>query len=123
MSFFGGGASSSSNTITPAAGDKDIEVADPPADSISSISFSSAADYLAVGSWDNNVSDMPALFSQKSNPDMLASGSYIRGRCERADAGQSIVLPPGTRSGCLLEQGALLISSPMDHRLTAISGG
>jgi mRNA export factor len=55
MSFFSGGASSSSATVVPAA-EKDIEVADPPSDSISSISFSSAADYLAVGSWDNNVS-------------------------------------------------------------------
>jgi mRNA export factor len=54
MSFFSGGASSSSATVVPAA-EKDIEVADPPSDSISSISFSSAADYLAVGSWDNNV--------------------------------------------------------------------
>ncbi|KAF7972506.1 hypothetical protein HWV62_17780 [Athelia sp. TMB] len=51
MSFFG----ASTSTTPAAAADKDIEVADPPADSISSISFSSAADYLAVGSWDNNV--------------------------------------------------------------------
>ena len=54
MSFFGG--ASSSTTAVPASAEKDIEVADPPTDSISSISFSSAADYLAVGSWDNNVS-------------------------------------------------------------------
>lgn len=52
MSFFGGGASTS--TTTPAA-EKDIEVADPPPDSISSLAFSPQADYLAVGSWDNNV--------------------------------------------------------------------
>jgi hypothetical protein len=30
-------------------------MADPPTDSISSIAFSSQADYLAVGSWDNSV--------------------------------------------------------------------
>lgn len=34
---------------------KDVEVADLPQDSISSLSFSPVADYLAVGSWDNNV--------------------------------------------------------------------
>jgi len=53
MSFFG-----TATTTTPAAtapAEKDIEVSDPPSDSISSISFSSAADYMAVGSWDNNV--------------------------------------------------------------------
>lgn len=52
MSFFGTAATST----TPAAtADKGIEVPEPPTDSISSLSFSSAADYLAVGSWDNNV--------------------------------------------------------------------
>ena len=67
MSFFG---TSTSNTLaaTPAA-DKDIEVADPPTDSISSVAFSPTADYLAVGSWDNNVrflrlSDASFLFTQ-----------------------------------------------------------
>lgn len=40
---------------TSAAVDKDVEVKDPPTDSISSISFAPHADYLAVGSWDNNV--------------------------------------------------------------------
>jgi len=50
MSFFG--AATSTTAATP---DKDIEVADPPPDSISSLAFSPQADYLAVGSWDNNV--------------------------------------------------------------------
>lgn len=59
MSFFG----ASTSTTTPAApAEKDIEVADPPTDSISSISFSSAADYMAVGSWDNNVSNLFAIW-------------------------------------------------------------
>jgi len=35
--------------------DKDIEVPQPPGDSISSLAFSNQADYLAVGSWDNSV--------------------------------------------------------------------
>jgi mRNA export factor len=49
MSFF-------ANASTSATAEKDIEVADPPTDSISSLAFSPQADYLAVGSWDNNVS-------------------------------------------------------------------
>ncbi|KAF8235778.1 Poly(A)+ RNA export protein [Tricholoma matsutake] len=35
--------------------DVHIEIADPPTDSVSSISFSPQADFLAVGSWDNSV--------------------------------------------------------------------
>ncbi|CAL1716809.1 unnamed protein product [Somion occarium] len=54
MSFFSG-ASTSTAVSAPAATEKDIEVADPPTDSISSLAFSPQADYLAVGSWDNNV--------------------------------------------------------------------
>ncbi|KAF7330269.1 hypothetical protein MVEN_02464800 [Mycena venus] len=50
MAFF----SSSSNAGVNAV-QKDIEVADPPADSISSLAFSNQADFLAVGSWDNSV--------------------------------------------------------------------
>lgn len=42
------------NTATTPV-EKDLEVSDPPTDSISSLAFSSVADYLAVGSWDNNV--------------------------------------------------------------------
>lgn len=54
MSFFNT-ASSSTAATTPAAAEKDIEVTNPPADSISSLAFSPQADYLAVGGWDNNV--------------------------------------------------------------------
>ncbi|KAJ7603159.1 WD40-repeat-containing domain protein [Mycena polygramma] len=52
MAFFN---SSTSNAAPAAAAEKDIEMSDPPTDSISSVSFSSQADYLAVGSWDNSV--------------------------------------------------------------------
>ncbi|KAF5366977.1 hypothetical protein D9758_003962 [Tetrapyrgos nigripes] len=52
MSFFG---ASSTTTNTSTTGEKDIEMPDPPTDSISSMSFSPQADYLAVGSWDNSV--------------------------------------------------------------------
>ena len=56
MSFFGSstsGTGAASSTAT--AADKDIEVVDPPTDSVSSLAFSPQADYLAVASWDNNV--------------------------------------------------------------------
>ncbi|KAJ6460414.1 WD40-repeat-containing domain protein [Mycena vitilis] len=52
MAFFN---SSTSNPAPAPAAEKDIEMSDPPTDSISSVSFSSQADYLAVGSWDNSV--------------------------------------------------------------------
>lgn len=57
MSFFGNTASSTVGAAgnTSATAEKDIEVVDPPSDSISSLSFSTQADYLAVGSWDNSV--------------------------------------------------------------------
>jgi mRNA export factor len=53
MAFFG--ASSTAANVSSAP-EKDVEVADPPPDSISSLSFCPVADFLAVGSWDNNVS-------------------------------------------------------------------
>lgn len=63
MSFFG-----TATSTTAATSDKDIEVADPPPDSISSLAFSPQADYLAVGSWDNNVRDpMALLIGRKMN--------------------------------------------------------
>jgi mRNA export factor len=55
MAFFGQAAATATTAASNA--DKDIEVSDPPADSISCLSFSNATagDYLAVGAWDNNV--------------------------------------------------------------------
>ena len=54
--LFGGGATGAFGTTPAAAAEpKDVEVADPPTDSISSIAFSSAAEYMAVGSWNNEV--------------------------------------------------------------------
>ena len=55
MSFSNFGAASSSTAVT-AVPDKDIEVADPPTDSVSALAFSPQAEFLAAGSWDNNVS-------------------------------------------------------------------
>ncbi|GJJ13087.1 hypothetical protein Clacol_007337 [Clathrus columnatus] len=55
MSFFSGGSSSVTSTSTAVSTVKDIEVSDPPPDSISSLSWSPQADFLAAASWDNNV--------------------------------------------------------------------
>ncbi|ELU40456.1 Poly(A)+ RNA export protein [Rhizoctonia solani AG-1 IA] len=52
MAFFGG----STSTTTAATDAKDVELVDPPGDSISCLDFSPTADYLAVGSWNNEVS-------------------------------------------------------------------
>lgn len=52
MAFFG--ASTTSANVSSTA-EKDVEVSDPPPDAISSLSFCPVADFLAVGSWDNNV--------------------------------------------------------------------
>lgn len=60
MSFFG-----TATSTTAATAEKDIEVADPPPDSVSSLAFSPLADYLAVGSWDNNVRDPMALATER----------------------------------------------------------
>lgn len=53
MSFFS--TASTAGSSVASATDKDIEVADPPTDSISSLAWSPQADFLAAGSWDNNV--------------------------------------------------------------------
>ncbi|KZV90570.1 WD40 repeat-like protein [Exidia glandulosa HHB12029] len=56
MSFFGNNnAASSSLAAASNATQPDIEVADAPDDSISSMAFCPVADYLAVGSWNNQV--------------------------------------------------------------------
>ena len=54
MSFFAAPAATTT-TSTTASADKDVEMGDPPTDSISSMAFSPQADYLSVGSWDNSV--------------------------------------------------------------------
>ncbi|QRV95179.1 poly(A)+ RNA export protein [Ceratobasidium sp. AG-Ba] len=48
MSFFG-------NATSTTAEPQDVELVNPPTDSISCLSFSPAADFLAVGSWNNEV--------------------------------------------------------------------
>nr|POE85440.1 nucleoporin gle2 [Quercus suber] len=58
MSGFGlNSSSSASSSANTAQGDlsKDVQVAQPPEDSISDLAFSSKADYLSVASWDKKV--------------------------------------------------------------------
>lgn len=52
MAFFGGGTTATAATTEV----KDVELVDPPNDSISCLDFSPTADYLAVGSWNNEAS-------------------------------------------------------------------
>jgi mRNA export factor len=56
MSLFGSAASTSS-TATNTTGDisKDVTLSQPPDDSVSDLSFSPTADYLAVASWDSKL--------------------------------------------------------------------
>ncbi|KZO99275.1 WD40 repeat-like protein [Calocera viscosa TUFC12733] len=55
MSFFSSAASTSNTVATVGDLSKDIEVQQPPNDSISCLAFSPTADILAVSSWDNAV--------------------------------------------------------------------
>ncbi|EJT98300.1 WD40 repeat-like protein [Dacryopinax primogenitus] len=57
MSFFSSATASTSTAAAATPGDlsKDIEVQQPPTDSISCLAFSPTADILAVSSWDNGV--------------------------------------------------------------------
>jgi mRNA export factor len=59
MAFFNSSASNTLNAASSNTDAKDIEMGDPPTDSISSLAFSGQADYLAVGSWDNSVRQQP----------------------------------------------------------------
>jgi len=57
QSTFGGGFGTASNTTVPNP-NKDMEVSNPPDDSISALAFSPASvqqNFLIAGSWDNNV--------------------------------------------------------------------
>jgi len=53
MSFFGNNSAVVANTAAPEV--KDTEIVDPPSDSISAMSFSPTADFIAVASWSNEV--------------------------------------------------------------------
>lgn len=69
MAFFGSTGSSLSTALSGSAlastTAPDVEVANPPADSISSLAWSPTADFLAVGSWDNQVRTKPRIAIKK----------------------------------------------------------
>jgi mRNA export factor len=50
--------------LRPATVQKDMELVQPPTDSISKIAFSPTQDVLAVASWDNNVRDLILGFAR-----------------------------------------------------------
>ena len=58
-----------SNAFRPAS--KDLELQQPPPDSISKIAFSPNTDILAVASWDNGVSKLVLLWSPSSTGQRL----------------------------------------------------
>jgi hypothetical protein len=103
------GARAPAATTTNNAPETDIEVVEPPSDSISCIAFSPASqgDYLAVGAWDNTVcvfmSDM--LFICAVSAALTRSyrlGSHLRDRTPRTESRKSHVLARGTRTRPLL---------------------
>ena len=103
--------SSSSSTGALANTQKDIEVTDPPSDSISSLAFSSAADFLAVGSWNNEVRyerTLSFVNAKITDNNWWCAGSFVRGRRTRTDARAGGLYTPRSRTGALLEQSALL---------------
>jgi hypothetical protein len=62
MSLFGANAAATSSTEPG-----DIELVNPPTDSISALAFWAApqSDYLATGSWDNSVRLLPRIYGSK----------------------------------------------------------
>jgi mRNA export factor len=55
MAAFGGGFGTAAATTVNHNPNKDVELASPPDDSISSLSFSPTANHLVATSWDNKV--------------------------------------------------------------------
>ena len=55
MAAFGGGFGAAAATAANHNPNKDVELASPPDDSISSLSFSPTANHLVATSWDNKV--------------------------------------------------------------------
>lgn len=109
MSFFGASTSGTMGSASTAT-EKDIEVADPPTDSISSMAFSPSADYLAVGSWDNNVCTEHCITRRSTSRIVFdgpqCSGPDLRSGSEWTNTGQGDVLSSRPRTQRMLEQGA-----------------
>ena len=102
MSFFAAPAATTA-TSTTASADKDIEMGDPPTDSISSMAFSPQADYLSVGSWDNSVCSGYLAYTMVCSLSCL-TGANIRNWSRRTVAGKGYVSASGPSIECLLEQ-------------------
>lgn len=119
MSFFSSANPTSVTTSTSTTGDKDIEITEPPPDSISSLSFSSQADYLAVGSWDNSVCSLCQLLFRFR---LVPLGSNLWSRDSRADTRQGYVSAPRPRLVNLLEQGTPFLFWGLKWVLNPLSG-
>ncbi|KAG6883921.1 hypothetical protein C0993_002837 [Termitomyces sp. T159_Od127] len=113
MSFFGAQNTATASSTTSAA-DKDVELAEPPTDSISSMSFSGQADYLAVGSWDNSVSPTTASSSRRALI-KVSIGPDIRGPSRWRVTGKGDVPAPRACTKCMLEQGNKIFSGGADN--------
>ena len=103
MSFF---QTPQTNSIATTSMNTDVEIADPPTDSISSMAFSPQADYLSVASWDNSVRSYRNIFSfGRFILFYILTGSHLRDFCRRTIARKGVVPTPGTCVKRLLEQG------------------
>jgi mRNA export factor len=85
-------------------------MADPPTDSISSIAFSSQADYLAVGSWDNSV--RPVKYFSTVKYSSTRTGPNLRGDSVWPVTRKGNVPTPRSCFRGLLEQGTSEHSRP-----------
>src|ERR1700733_9359774 len=92
----------------------DLEIGDPPTDSISSIAFSPQADYLSVASWDNSVRVIVGLYSFGHLSCLRLSGSNLRDCCGGTIAEKGVVPTPGTCVKRLLEQGRSVAEYMLD---------
>ncbi|THU89569.1 Poly(A)+ RNA export protein [Dendrothele bispora CBS 962.96] len=90
---------------------QDFELTDPPTDSISSLTFSSQADHLAVGSWDNSV----RIYEIASGQDRRI---YSQGRAMYNHGGPVL-------SVCWNQDGTQIISGSTDNtaRIYDIASG
>lgn len=103
------GTRAPATTATSNTQEPDVELVEPPSDSISCIAFSPAAqgEYLAVGAWDNTVcvfmSEMlfiytvNALLTRRSR-----LGPHLCDRTPRTESRKSHVLARGPRTGPVL---------------------
>lgn len=109
MAFFSNTNPTSVTSTNSTSGDKDIEVSDPPSDSISSLSFSGQADYLAVGSWDNSVRNLLLLCKvgsynlSSARFEFMRSAQGVKHKARRCTSIKALFCRlVGTRWACVL---------------------